>query len=79
MTGSLLRAFAALSVLALGSGLFGCKWETALPADGFHIIPSANGEQQLSPFLDDPSTPNDELRRRIEWMQLTLSRSPGSG
>jgi hypothetical protein len=39
---------------------------------GFHIDPLANGEKKLSRFLVDPSKGEDELRRRAQWMQLTL-------
>jgi hypothetical protein len=44
----------------------------ALSDNGFQIDPMASGEQRLSKFLVDPTQPMDEIRRRIEWMQLTL-------
>jgi hypothetical protein len=44
----------------------------ALSANGFQIDPIATGDAKLSRFLVDPSQDHDEMRRRIEWMQLTL-------
>ncbi len=41
---------------------------------GFQIDPLREGRARMSNFLVDPSRPRDEVRRRIEWMQLTLSR-----
>ena len=51
----------------------GCHAEAA---EGFHVDPLANGSQApaLSRFLADPTKEVDELRRRIEVMQLTLTR-----
>ena len=51
----------------------GCHAEAA---GGFHVDPLANGSQApaLSRFLADPTKEVDELRRRIEVMQLTLTR-----
>jgi hypothetical protein len=45
----------------------------ALSATGFQIDPIAKGAAKLSRFLVDPSKDEDELRRRVEWMQLELS------
>ena len=42
--------------------------------NGFHIDPLAKGEKRLSRFLLDATSDQDEIHRRIEWMQLTLSR-----
>jgi hypothetical protein len=39
---------------------------------GFQIDPLALGKARLSRFLSDPTQSSDELRRRTEWMQLTL-------
>jgi hypothetical protein len=43
---------------------------------GFQIDPLApgTGNARLSRFLSDPTSESDELRRRVEWMQLTLAR-----
>jgi hypothetical protein len=41
---------------------------------GFQIDPLAKDEAKLSRFLVDPTAAEDELRRRIEWMQWTLTR-----
>jgi hypothetical protein len=51
----------------------------ALSANGFQIDPTAKGEQKLSRFLVDTTKDRDEMRRRIEWMQLTLWRASGGG
>jgi hypothetical protein len=51
----------------------------ALSANGFQIDPIAKGEQKLSPFLVDATKDHDEIRRRIEWMQLTLWQGSGGG
>ena len=40
--------------------------------NGFHIDPLAMGAKRLSRFLVDPSKDRDELRRRVEWMQIML-------
>jgi hypothetical protein len=45
----------------------------ALSANGFQIDPLAQGSAKVSRFLVDPSKDGDELRRRVEWMQLELS------
>lgn len=50
----------------------GCHAQTER---GFQIDPEAPAERRLSRFLSDPASPRDELRRRAEWMQLTLSRA----
>jgi hypothetical protein len=50
----------------------GCHDETA---QGFQIDPLASGDAKLSSFLLDPQKPLDELGRRTEWMQVTLSQS----
>lgn len=47
----------------------GCHAQTER---GFQIDPLAHGGRRLSRFLSDPQKPTDELRRRAEWMQLTL-------
>ncbi len=47
----------------------GCHAQTER---GFQIDPLARGERRLSRFLSDPDEETDELRRRAEWMQLTL-------
>lgn len=44
----------------------------ALSNSGFQIDPMARGDSKLSRFLVDPSKDMDEMRRRTEWMQLTL-------
>jgi hypothetical protein len=44
----------------------------ARSASGFQIDPVATGTARLSRFLSDPASDSDELRRRVEWMQLTL-------
>jgi len=44
----------------------------ALSANGFQIDPTVRGDGKLSRFLVDPSQPQDEMRRRVLWMQLTL-------
>jgi hypothetical protein len=44
----------------------------ALSDSGFQIDPTAKGDSKLSRFLVDPSKGQDEMRRRTEWMQLTL-------
>jgi hypothetical protein len=44
----------------------------ALSANGFQIDPIAKGDAKLSRFIVDPTKPQDEMRRRVEWMQLTL-------
>ncbi len=44
----------------------------ALSENGFQIDPIAKGDQKLSRFLVDATKDQDEMRRRIEWMQLTL-------
>ena len=49
----------------------GCHAESD---NGFHIDPLAKGDQKLSRFLLDATKERDEIHRRIEWMQLTLSR-----
>lgn len=41
---------------------------------GFQIDPMAKGDARLSTFLVDPTKDLDEVRRRVEWMQLTLWR-----
>jgi hypothetical protein len=41
---------------------------------GFQIDPLAKGEAKLSRFLLDPTKELDEMGRRTEWMQVTLSR-----
>jgi hypothetical protein len=41
---------------------------------GFQIDPLAKGVRKLSRFLVDPSKDRDEIGRRVEWMQLTLSQ-----
>jgi len=41
---------------------------------GFQIDPLAKGDRKLSRFLVDPSKALDEIGRRVEWMQLTLSQ-----
>jgi hypothetical protein len=46
----------------------------ALSDSGFQIDPVAKGDSKLSRFLVDPSKSQDEMRRRTEWMQLTLWR-----
>lgn len=46
----------------------------ALTQDGFQIDPLARGDGKLSRFLVDPTQDHDEMRRRVEWMQLTLSQ-----
>jgi hypothetical protein len=46
----------------------------ALSENGFQIDPIAKGDSKLSRFLVDPTKDQDEMRRRIEWMQLTLWR-----
>lgn len=51
-----------------------CAGCHARSASGFHVDPAAKGDQQASRFLVDPSRERDELRRRVEWMQLTLAR-----
>jgi hypothetical protein len=42
---------------------------------GFQIDPLATGDQKLSRFLVAPTESLDEIGRRIEWMQLTLSQT----
>ena len=42
---------------------------------GFQIDPLATGDQKLSRFLVDPGKSLDEVGRRIEWMQVTLSQA----
>ncbi|HTB74355.1 MAG TPA: hypothetical protein VK762_13985 [Polyangiaceae bacterium] len=49
----------------------GCHDQTDL---GFQIDPLATGDGKLSRFLVDPSKSLDEIGRRTEWMQLTLSQ-----
>ncbi len=49
----------------------GCHSQSAT---GFHVVPEESPSERLSRFLVDPSKPTDELRRRVEWMQLVLSR-----
>jgi len=44
----------------------------ALTQNGFQIDPMAKGDAKLSRFLVDPTKDHDEIRRRIEWMQLAL-------
>ncbi len=44
----------------------------ALSESGFQIDPMAKGDAKLSRFLVDPTQDHDEIRRRVEWMQLTL-------
>lgn len=44
----------------------------ALSDSGFQIDPTAKGAAKLSRFLVDTTKDHDEMRRRIEWMQLTL-------
>jgi hypothetical protein len=46
----------------------------ALSENGFQIDPIAKGDSKLSRFLVDPTKGQDEMRRRTEWMQLTLWR-----
>ncbi len=41
---------------------------------GFQIDPLATGDRKLSRFLSDATRDLDELGRRTEWMQLTLSK-----
>lgn len=41
---------------------------------GFQIDPLATGAARLSRFLVDPTADTDEIRRRVEWMQLTLAQ-----
>jgi hypothetical protein len=41
---------------------------------GFQIDPRAKGDAKLSRFLVDPTKDLDEIGRRTEWMQLTLSQ-----
>ena len=50
-----------------------CSGCHALSQDGFQIDPMAQGDSKLSRFLVNPSQDHDEMRRRVEWMQLTLS------
>ena len=50
----------------------GCHDETD---GGFQIDPLASGDGKLSRFLVDPGKSLDEIGRRIEWMQVTLSQS----
>jgi hypothetical protein len=50
----------------------GCHAKTD---SGFQIDPLATGDQKLSRFLVDPAENLDEIRRRIEWMQVTLSQT----
>jgi hypothetical protein len=44
----------------------------ALSDHSFQIDPILRGDAKLSRFLVDPSKPQDEMRRRVAWMQLTL-------
>lgn len=44
--------------------------------DGFHIAPGRRGRARVSPFLNDPSTPNrDELTRREDAFRILLDRA----
>jgi hypothetical protein len=49
-----------------------CAGCHALSENGFQIDPIAKGDAKLSRFLVDPSEDHDEVRRRVEWMQLAL-------
>ena len=49
----------------------GCHQETAR---GFQIDPLASGDRKLSRFLIDPKKDLDEVGRRTQWMQMTLSK-----
>lgn len=51
-----------------------CAGCHAQSASGFHVDPTAKGDRQASSFLVAPSRERDELRRRVEWMQLALVR-----
>ena len=52
-----------------------CAGCHAQSESGFHIDPrAARGQQATSRFLVDPTKGQDELRRRVEWMQLTLTQ-----
>lgn len=50
----------------------GCHGDAAR---GFQIDPLASGDAKLSRFLVDSSKSLDEIGRRIEWMQVTLSQA----
>jgi hypothetical protein len=49
-----------------------CSGCHAQSESGFHVDPLAKGAKKLSRFLVDPTKDDDELRRRVHWMQLTL-------
>jgi hypothetical protein len=55
----------------VGETCGGCHAKTD---DGFQIDPLATGKNRLSKFLSDPTKPQDEIGRRVEWMQLALSQ-----
>jgi hypothetical protein len=55
----------------VGGTCGGCHAKTD---HGFQIDPLATGDRKLSRFLVDPTQSLDEIGRRIEWMQVTLSQ-----
>lgn len=49
-----------------------CAGCHAIADTGFQIDPQKTGVSRLSRFLSDETRPSDELRRRADWMRLTL-------
>jgi hypothetical protein len=50
-----------------------CSGCHAQSESGFHVDPRGPSDRRASRFLVDPTKERDELRRRVEWMQLVLS------